>query len=345
MDFETINFNQEWWFIPPLYTENENFAPPKPNIRCLQERANRSEMFIYKGFKESEQRRFEREKEVYKKLNRRSKPNFFLKLIGTYTHRELFNNSYVFGLILPMIIKRACLEDCLKRKRAFTESEVLEIFNQLLKAVRFLHAVNIIHGDINPKNIMVFFGAYGGIQIKLFDFDCSISLGIGQEQILINEMPGCTEKYAADVLLQQHDDDARYDPLQTDLFALAMTILEIIGFNLNDVRKSESRRIFIRDLLILKHNFRFHEALSDIFSAMLDCDNEKITGRALLKKITAKVHELNIRSKIDFVPSFSDVFHQKGQEALELQEAEENLNHYDYEIPEIIETTDIPSFL
>jgi calcium/calmodulin-dependent protein kinase I len=42
----------------------------------------------------------------------------------------------------------------LKLRGAYSESQALRIFEQILQALKYLHSQNIIHRDIKPENIL-----------------------------------------------------------------------------------------------------------------------------------------------------------------------------------------------
>ena len=62
-------------------------------------------------------------------------------------------------------------------RRAFYEDELWFIFKQLLEALCYIHEQNIVHGDINPSNILI---TYKG-RLRLTDFGNS-AVGLAQDE-------------------------------------------------------------------------------------------------------------------------------------------------------------------
>ena len=75
------------------------------------------------------------------------------------------------------------LEIYIKNKKDLPFSEKLQIFYQILSALRYLHSKKIIHGDLKPSNILV--GQEEGIPypvVKLIDFGVSYDLLVKQKK-------------------------------------------------------------------------------------------------------------------------------------------------------------------
>ena len=50
----------------------------------------------------------------------------------------------------------------------FPEAEAAYIFKQIVSAVAYMHAVNVVHRDLKLDNILI--NEQGGHEIKLIDF-------------------------------------------------------------------------------------------------------------------------------------------------------------------------------
>lgn len=59
------------------------------------------------------------------------------------------------------------------QKNPLSESDIVEIFYQVLAAIDYLHRQKILHRDIKPENILVI----GNNKVKLCDFGFSAPYG------------------------------------------------------------------------------------------------------------------------------------------------------------------------
>ena len=60
------------------------------------------------------------------------------------------------------------LEELLKKKKRLTEEEAYDLLKQCLKALDYLHSINMWHRDLKPPNILVDNGVY-----KICDYGLS----------------------------------------------------------------------------------------------------------------------------------------------------------------------------
>ncbi|MBW4627677.1 MAG: serine/threonine protein kinase [Brasilonema octagenarum HA4186-MV1] len=111
------------------------------------------------------------------------------------------------------------LEEELAQKGKYSEQEVLEILQEILKILKFVHQKNIIHRDIKPSNIMR--DRYG----KLFLLD------FGAVKLVTNAPIGAsapsTNIYSMGFAPPEQMSGGQVFP-STDLYALAVTILMLL---------------------------------------------------------------------------------------------------------------------
>ncbi len=69
------------------------------------------------------------------------------------------------------------LREVLESHETLALGEALDVFSQLLYALRDSHALGIVHRDLKPDNIMVLDDVVDGVRVKLFDFGISKMLG------------------------------------------------------------------------------------------------------------------------------------------------------------------------
>ncbi len=92
------------------------------------------------------------------------------KTLQTFTNRNLVTIYETFKsdgkfIVIEEFVSGETLEDIINSGNS-SRQIVLDIIKQLLEVLIFLHGINIIHRDINPKNILV---STDGI-VKLIDF-------------------------------------------------------------------------------------------------------------------------------------------------------------------------------
>jgi serine/threonine-protein kinase len=96
--------------------------------------------------------------------------------------RHYFVMKYVEGETLETIIEKLRAGDPLYVAR-FPVGRRVEIFHELLQAVRYAHAHGVIHRDIKPSNVMI--GAYG--EVLLMDWGIAKELGARERALAAAE--------------------------------------------------------------------------------------------------------------------------------------------------------------
>jgi serine/threonine protein kinase len=95
-------------------------------------------------------------------------PNI-IKMVGCYEDAKqvhIITEKYDGGELFDRIVENATSDGCLAKQSAS------RIIQSLLQAVDYLHENNIVHGDINPENIM-FESKRDEAEIRLIDFGLS----------------------------------------------------------------------------------------------------------------------------------------------------------------------------
>ena len=85
---------------------------------------------------------------------------------------EFFEDVSRLYLVMEYCSGGELFTEILKRQ-SFSEKEAAKIFHQLLSAISYLHSEGIIHGDINPENILLE-DKNEYLNVKLADFGSSI---------------------------------------------------------------------------------------------------------------------------------------------------------------------------
>jgi serine/threonine-protein kinase len=106
--------------------------------------------------------------------------------------RHYFVMKYVEGETLESILDALRAGDPLATAR-YSVGRRVEIFHELLQAIRYAHAHGVIHRDIKPSNVMI--GAYG--EVLLMDWGIAKELG-ARERALAAAEPSPSPASSAD---------------------------------------------------------------------------------------------------------------------------------------------------
>lgn len=93
--------------------------------------------------------------------------------------RDVFESRAEVVLILELV-NGGELFDFIAEKENLLESEAIEFLKQILEALRFMHAKNIVHFDLKPENVMLSDRSSHPI-IKLIDFGLAQRICQGEE--------------------------------------------------------------------------------------------------------------------------------------------------------------------
>ncbi|QRV80226.1 Tyrosine kinase family catalytic domain protein [Ceratobasidium sp. AG-Ba] len=100
-----------------------------------------------------------------------------------------------------------------------------ELCAQVTRGVSYLHMIQLVHGDLKACNLLV--SSEG--TVKISDFDRSILSGCSLGFTEATNTGGGTLRWMApELLLYQEDDTVPSKTTESDVYALGMTMLEII---------------------------------------------------------------------------------------------------------------------
>ncbi|OMJ75103.1 hypothetical protein SteCoe_25840 [Stentor coeruleus] len=219
-----------------------------------------------------------KEAEYLEKLSGRTEN--FLKFYGKSINEIIENGSKYYVLKMKMeYVEDSLFTDKQKRisnKIPYSETEVFNIFCQLINSFTYLSASNINHRDIKPQNILITKDKI----IKIIDFNVAceyidqtyLSNVAGTKDFMSPEMRKGLEKNPSQKVFVKQD--------KSDVFSLGMTLLYLLSTeNLCDLNL-ESRK---QSLIAIVNKVQFDWARV-ILNKMLEFD---INNRYSLKKILA----------------------------------------------------------
>ncbi|KAG8723968.1 hypothetical protein FRC09_000935 [Ceratobasidium sp. 395] len=110
--------------------------------------------------------------------------------------------------------------------RKYPSVDRYDLCYQVARGVSYLHSINMVHGDLKARNVLI---DRDGVA-KLSDFDHSILSNCTLSFTETTNVGGGTLRWMAPELLLSDEDDeiAARRTNQTDVYALGMTLLEIV---------------------------------------------------------------------------------------------------------------------
>lgn len=141
------------------------------------------------------------------------------------TNAENINNSEEIVWIIEEFIEGETLRDALNRKKSFSLGDIVLFIDTMLLILEKSDASNIIHRDINPKNIII------DTQNKYWLIDFGIARHLELESLTeSNSLFGpCTIGYSS---AEQFRNRKKEIDIRADLFSLGVVVAEIIiGYN------------------------------------------------------------------------------------------------------------------
>lgn len=141
------------------------------------------------------------------------------------TNAENINNSEEIVWIIEEFIEGETLRDALNREKSFSLGDIVLFIDTMLLILEKSDASNIIHRDINPKNIII------DTQNKYWLIDFGIARHLELESLTESNSPfgPCTIGYSS---AEQFRNRKKEIDIRADLFSLGVVVAEIIiGYN------------------------------------------------------------------------------------------------------------------
>lgn len=163
---------------------------------------------------------FEREAKVLQKLQHPQIPRFHASL-----QAKLGNHDFFF--LVQDFVAGDDLWDLLEKRqeRGFTEAEILQLLQDILPVLSYIHSQNVVHRDISPDNLML---RHGDNVPVLIDFGGVKQLPASEGMWMTTQMPANRtllgkKGYAPEEQLRQ----GKAFP-SSDLYSLAVTCLVLL---------------------------------------------------------------------------------------------------------------------
>ena len=94
--------------------------------------------------------------------------------------------QYIFLYMQMELCRRQTLKDWIDTPKTRNRDVVLNIFNQVVEAVTYIHSKGLIHRDIKPTNVLFSLEGF----VKLGDFGLAKALSIDREASMRSAHPG-----------------------------------------------------------------------------------------------------------------------------------------------------------
>jgi serine/threonine protein kinase len=132
------------------------------------------------------------------------------------------------GLVIEFV-SGPTLEDWLKSEGPPSIDEALELFAQIIAAVRAAHQIGVLHRDLKPANVLLEVQASGKFVPKVADFGIAkVALGLaGSNEVMSRTQSGVAMGTPGYMAPEQFNDAASADA-RADVFSLGTILYELL---------------------------------------------------------------------------------------------------------------------
>ncbi|CAD8148956.1 unnamed protein product [Paramecium octaurelia] len=200
-----VNLAQTYKYLSTL--EAGSFGQVTTNECCFNNKKVAIKHILLNG-KKDQQKTIENEIQILRSIKHP-------RLVEIY---EVFKTELYYQIVTEFIEGDNLKQLIFNKSNQIKNEEILEIMQQLLEALTYLHRNQILHRDIKPANIM-----YHNNKLKLIDFGLACYDG---KQLIEN--PNCgTEGYVAPEVLNVHQTKINYD-FKVDVFGAGCVLYMLL---------------------------------------------------------------------------------------------------------------------
>lgn len=135
----------------------------------------------------------------------------------------VYETDTSFYLVLPLL-KGGNLKEHIIKSGHLSESESGKILRAILKALSYLHSLNIMHRDMKPDNVLFKSAPFQDSDIFLADFGLAAYTGINKCSIHRCGTPG----FIAPEILNKTEDMLAYDT-KCDIYSLGIIFFAMLS--------------------------------------------------------------------------------------------------------------------
>ena len=231
-------------------------------------------------------------------MNKISHPNI-VTLYKTFEDEKYsyFVSEFIDGINLDKYIKNFHINNPNKH---IEQHLVINIFQQILSGLQYLHNNHIIHRDIKPDNILIDYNN----NIKITDFGISAIYKNGYGILSCH----CTRVGRPDYVCPEIINNVPYD-YKCDIFSLGYTIYYMMNFHLPTITKIDVNEKVKRIDSDKKVDIYYDIRLIQLVEKMYSYDPEERPGTTQILNILENIKNKNNNINIKNLEYFSKVYY------------------------------------
>ena len=205
--------------------------------------------------------------------------------------------------------------------RTLNESDIRQLFIQMIKGLSYLHSKKILHRDIKPPNFLL-----KGDVIKLADY--GISKETNEEDITKNTANIGTPGYAAPEVLVEKVNEIGHYSYPADIFSLGVTLYFMYA-------KASPWNLKYNDPSLIKNHYKERLAMKEkIFDGIPVKMSEEVKD-LILRMLCYDKNERITLSEIENIIKFTEFFEKKIDDIGALQKSMQTIYDFHHFCPDV----------